>query len=90
MLRRLLWITGIAAAVAYVLRRRRLVAEPAGAGPAPDPAEELRRKLDQVRNRDEPATELSDAPAEDLDTRRRDVHDRARAAADEMRGSTPD
>ena len=77
-------LTGLAALVAYVLRRRP-AAEPAVHGDA-DPAEELRRKLDETRSRPEADADLT----EDLDERRRDVHERARAAADEMRGSSSD
>jgi hypothetical protein len=85
MWRRLLVLTGLVALIAYVLRRPR----PAPAkleGYAGDPAQELRRKLDETRGRAEaePEPELT----EDLDDRRRDVHERARAAADEMRGSS--
>jgi hypothetical protein len=82
MFRRLLVLTGVVALVAYLLRRRPVRA--AGAEPDVDPAEELRRKLDESRARSEPEPELSD----DLDARRREVHERARASADEMRGSS--
>lgn len=86
MWRRLLVLAAVVALVAYVLRRRpgaQTVAEPAA-----DPAEELRRKLDETRANAEPEaeTQLSD----DLDERRRQVHERARAARDEMRGPSPD
>ena len=86
MWRRLLVLTGLAALVAYFLRRRRPPARQIEA----DPAEELRRKLDEARGRDEAEAEEVAEPATDLDERRRDVHDRARAAADEMRRSSPD
>ncbi len=83
MFRRLLVLTGLVALVVYLLRRRPVPA--AGVEHDVDPAEELRRKLDEARGRAEPETaELSD----DLDTRRREVHERARASADEMRGSS--
>jgi hypothetical protein len=84
MWRRLLIVTGLAALAAYFLRRHR----PAAVSPAVDvdPAEELRQKLEEARDRDEP--EPSDEG--ELDARRRDVHDRARAAADEMQRSSPD
>ena len=82
MWRRLLVVTGLAALVAYFLRRRSPAPKPIEA----DPAEELRRKLDETRGRPDDPTE----PATDLDDRRQEVHDRARAAADEMRGSTAD
>jgi hypothetical protein len=80
MWRRLLVLTGLAALVAYVLRRR-----PAATPPVHDvdPSDELRRKLDETRSRaDAEAADLTD----DLDARRREVHERGRAAADEMRG----
>ena len=85
-MRRLLLITGLAALVAYLLRRRPHV-ESRVEGYV-DPAEELRRKLDEARSRDgdPPEHELSD----DLDARRREVHDRARASTDQMRGSAPE
>jgi len=85
MWRRLLVLTGLAALVAYVLRRR--PAAPA-TEPDADPADELRRKLDETRARAEPEPDVE--LTEDLDERRREVHDRARAAADEMRGSSTD
>jgi hypothetical protein len=85
MWRRLLVLTGLAALVAYVLRRRpaQAVSEP-----SVDPAEELRRKLDETRAQAEPEPET--ALSDDLAERRRQVHERARAARDEMRGPNPD
>jgi hypothetical protein len=89
MWRRLLLLTGLAALVTLFLRRRR-PPEPADGPLEVDPAHELRRKLDEVRERDdEPAEEAPDA-VEELDLRRRDVHARARAAADEMRDAGSD
>lgn len=84
MWRRLLVVAGLVAFIAYVLRRPRRAAPEVLEGYAGDPAEELRRKLDETRGRAEPEAELTD----DLDERRRDVHERARSAADEMRGSS--
>ena len=60
--------------------------------PAVDPAEELRRKLEESRS-DEAApaapplaeAEEPEAPEAGLDERRRAVHDRGRAAIDAMR-----
>lgn len=88
MWRRLLVLTGIAALAAWFLRRGREAPLPAV---GPDPSEELRRRLDEARLREEavaPEEPVSapEAPG-DLDTMRRDVHDRARAAVDEMRES---
>jgi hypothetical protein len=85
--------------------------------PAPDPAEELRRKLDETKEREpetsypaepepdpaevlgveqphaepaEPVEPSAPVVSEDLDARRREVHEQARSAADEMRGSSSD
>jgi len=78
------WLAGFAggAAVYRVFRRRPPVAAPS------DPAAELKAKLAEAR-----ATEdgTAEAPAEaGVEARRRSVHDRARAAIDEMQGSDPD
>jgi hypothetical protein len=64
------------------LRRRR-----SPEAPAADPAGELRRKLDETR---EPPAWDAPEPADDLDARRRSVHERARQAADEMHPSGMD
>ena len=87
MWRRLLVMTGLAALIAYAFTRRRT---PVASEPAVDPAEELRRKLDETRAKAEPETESMPALSDDLDERRRQVHERARAARDEMRGPSPD
>ena len=72
---------------------------PVGGDPAGEPAEELRRKLDETKGRDDGRRRglrrgRSDPPApasvEELDAKRQEVHDRARAAADEMRRSSTD
>jgi hypothetical protein len=67
-----------------------------------DPAEALRSKLAQARElENEPespqpapppvvAETEPEAPASGLDDRRRDVHERARALAEEMRGKNED
>ena len=69
------------------LRRKQ---KPAPA-PSPDPAETLRARLDEsralVEERD--AFEEGETPvdeAADLETRRRSVHEQARARLDELRG----
>lgn len=57
--------------------------------PAADPAEELRRKLEESRSDEpapaEPPAAEPEASATGLDERRRAVHDRGRAAIDAMR-----
>jgi hypothetical protein len=85
MWRRLLIITGLAALIALFLRRRRppreeLLVEA-------DPASVLRSKLDEAREREEAPPVAGE---DDLDARRRGVHERGRAAADEMRRSASD
>ncbi len=94
MRRTLAWIAGglgLAGAYRALKRRSRPVLE---AGPDPR-AEELRRRLDEAkpladeRERFEAGETPVDAapdpaPAADPDARRRDVHERARAAIDEM------
>ena len=63
--------------------------EPTGGDAGPDPAEELRRKLDETKGHDEDAAPAP-ATVEELDAKRQEVHDRAQAAADEMRRSSTD
>ena len=87
---------GIAAAL-----RSRLLRRPATSTPLPEPspepdprAGELRQRIAEAREvvdeRDtfeEAETRIDDAP--DPASRRRDVHDRGRAALDRMRGESP-
>lgn len=69
------WIAGgLGAATAYRALRKR-------PEPVVDPAEELRAKLAETRAEPEPEPEPL-AP----DARRREVHEQARAAIDELRG----
>jgi len=67
---------------AYLRRRRRLAAEPDYS-----PADELRSKLAESRT-SEPEAEAQPEPERgletDLEERRRDVHDRARGAIDDL------
>ena len=85
MWRRLLIVTGLAAIAAYFLRRRPRAPSPAIEA---DPAEELRRKLDEVKASEAAQSEADDTEVADLDARRRSVHERARAAVDEMQDSS--
>ena len=85
-MRRLLtWIAGAAGGLAAyrAVNRRKAASEPVTA--EVDPAQELRAKLAEARTEPEPEPEA--APG-DLDARRRDVHEQARAAIDEMREET--
>ena len=110
MRRRLLWLIALAGLSWLWLRRGARRPQPVvDIPPARDPAEELRRKLDETKEQvetaglsaatDDPAVSVASstdpaaaAPAdtEDLDAKRREVHDQARSAADEMRGTSTD
>ena len=79
------WLAGAAGGLAAyrAVTRGKAVPEPVSA--EVDPAQELRAKLAEARA--EPEPEPEPAP-DDLDGRRRDVHEQARAAIDEMREQT--
>jgi hypothetical protein len=72
--------------LAWLFRWRRKPAPVAV--PDADPAEELKRKLEESRAEEPaaPAEPEPEAPAAPVDERRRAVHDRARAAIEDMRG----
>jgi hypothetical protein len=87
------WLAGAAGAAIAVYRKFKPAPAPAPA-PEDDPrAEELRRKLEESRTVAEeqheevasPEVTGADAGA-DVESRRAAVHERARAASDEMRG----
>jgi hypothetical protein len=82
------WLAGAAGGVAAyrAIARRKLPPEPV-AGDV-DPAQELRAKLAEARSEPEPAPEAKPEPPDTPDDRRRDVHEQARAALDEMRDKT--
>jgi hypothetical protein len=82
------WLAGAAGGVAAyrAIARRKLPPEPV-AGDV-DPAQELRAKLAEARSEPEPAPEAKPEPPDTPDARRRDVHEQARAALDEMRDKT--
>lgn len=115
MKRRLFWLLALAGAIWLYLRRGARQPQPVDRVPAAsDPAEELRRKIDETKDRDgeEPGSHLAtpespdlepphseppepvEPPApvvsEDLEARRREIHEQARSAADEMRGTSSD
>ncbi len=90
MKRALTWLAGLAG-IAALLRRRspQKGAAPQTATqrvPSPDPADELRQKLDETRAADPSSGADSETPAS-LDERRARVHERAQEAIDLMHGS---
>ena len=87
-MRRLIAWLACAVGLAWLLRRLRR--KPAA--PAEDPAEELRRKLAETREPDEAEPEPGppSAPEPGIDDRRRAVHERARSAIEDMRGTGSD
>jgi len=117
--KRLFWLLAFGGAIWLYLRRGVRRPEPVRhVPPAGDPADELRRKLDETKDREPPVSYPADpdpAPAEvlgveqpeappveeaeeppapvvseELDARRREIHERARSAADEMRSTSSD
>ena len=76
------WVIGLASALAIwrVWSRRK---RPAAAEPEPDPAEELRRKLDATRD-DETAPPEEPTPDESLEERRARVHAKAQETIESM------
>jgi hypothetical protein len=85
------WLAGAAGAAIAVYRKLR--PQPAAVPEADPRAEELRRTLEDSRTVDEEqheeaaSPEATGADAEaDVESRRAAVHERARAATDEMRG----
>lgn len=85
-MRRLLtWLAGAAGGLAAYRAVNRRKAAPEPVAVEVDPAQELRAKLAESRAEPEPEAE---AAPDDPDARRRDVHEQARAAIDEMREQT--
>jgi len=79
------WLT-CAVGIAWIFRRLRRRPE----AEATDPAEELKRKLEETRGQAEPEPEPAEPePEAPLDESRRAVHDRGRASIDEMRERGP-
>ena len=91
---RLAWVAGALGAAGVAYRAVRKQPAPHAAEKVPDPrADELRRKLDEskplVEEREEfEAGETPVDASESLEDKRAAVHERGRAAADEMRGPT--
>jgi hypothetical protein len=79
---------GIRAFMAW-RRKRQEAAQataPAAVAPAADPAGELRQKLAESREEEEPPG-VEDPPAETVTDRRADVHEQGRATIDEMKST---
>ena len=78
------WLTGVAGGVAAARLFRRA---PATSAPVhePDPADALRAKLAETKTA-QPEPAPAEDPGDEPDARRRAVHERGRAAVDEMRG----
>jgi hypothetical protein len=90
--RGLAWIGG-ALGLAWLWRRLRRGRETPG-GPQPDPAEELRARLDEARTAGDDRDEFDAAEGQPLDEvekpqsleeRRRAIHEKAEQALDEMK-----
>jgi hypothetical protein len=75
------WLTGVAGGVAAARIFRRAPSAPVVVVHEPDPAEALRAKLAETK-----VSQREAPPDDDPDARRRAVHERGRAAVDEMRG----
>jgi hypothetical protein len=84
------WLTGVAGGMAaYRLFKR--IPHPAPVTTEPDPADELRAKIAESKAQEpEPPAAEPEPEASDPDARRRAVHERGRAAIDEMHGEDPD
>ncbi len=93
MKRPLAWLAGaLGLAGAYRALKHRAEPAPAPVEAGPDPrAEALRQRLEEakplVEEREQERFEAGEQPVDEADpeARRRDVHERARAAIDEMR-----
>jgi hypothetical protein len=79
------WLTGVAGGVAAARIFRRAPAS-APVTHEVDPAEVLRAKLAETKTAQTEPAPQQEPPDDDPDARRRAVHERGRAAVDEMRG----
>ncbi len=84
--RRLTALAGVLGFAWWRGRRKRAVVSPPPP-PQPDPAEELRAKLAEAREADDrDEFESGEKPVDEIDveTKRREAHDRARAAIEDL------
>ncbi len=79
------WVACAGGAAFVLLRRLHRRREPEATA---DPAEALKRKLEESRSA-EPSPPAPEPAGGSLDERRRAVHERARAAIDDMRAGDP-
>ncbi len=90
-MKRLLALLAGGLGLGALLRRRSRAVSPA---PAASPADDLRAKLDaskapgEEQSAEEQAAEENSPDTPDVDTRRADVHARARQAIDDLGGTT--
>jgi hypothetical protein len=83
-------LVGIAALARLLARRERAARRETAALPAPDPAEELRRRLSESRDVPEvTAAPPAEAPTETLEERRARVHAKAQEAMGAMESLAP-
>ena len=85
------WLAGAAGAAVAVYRKLRPASAAAPVATDDPRAEELRRKLEESRTvadeqHEEAASPETPVDEADVESRRAAVHERARAATDEMRG----
>jgi hypothetical protein len=87
-------LVGIAALARLLARRERAARRETAALPAPDPAEELRRKLSESRDVPEapavpPGAPPAEEPTESLEERRARVHAKAQETMGAMEALAP-
>ena len=87
-MRRFLTWLAYGAGAAFIFRWRLRRRKPERV-PAADPADELKRKLEESRAAEAQLPPEPAPPQEGVDERRRSVHDRGRAAIDRMHGDPP-
>ena len=87
--RRFTALAGILGFTWWRSRKKRAVLAPPPPAPQADPADELRAKLAEARDaEDQDEFESGEKPVEeaaDVETKRQEAHDRARAAMDDLR-----
>ena len=90
-----MWFVALAGLAWLLVRRLGQRGPVVHVPPVADPADELRRKLDESKEREaessEPPADFAPPPdSDEIEARRRDVRAQARATAEEMRRSGSD